>query len=365
METGMNNTNPKFGISEGLPLDVAHEFVKANLERLLAEQRLKDKTRWSASELLRTNFPEPKWIVPGIIPEGLSVIGGRPKIGKSFFVLQLSTAKAQGCLFLDKQLEKGNVLYIALEDNPRRLKDRLCKQGIINQDISGLTFETRWPGVKYGGIDSLAKEIESSQYSLVIIDTISRFMGSLDQMDMAVTNETFGAIQSIALANNTSVLGVDHHRKTFGDIQNPVDDLFGSTGKSAPLDTVIGIYKQAGKSESILKAVGRDIEEQELVISLDPISLKWTLVGKNSEVHDNTYNGIIVQGLQNLADIGQTSVTGSCLADFLSLDQSHVSRALHHLVGMGIVIKGKKVGREQPYSLIGNHGLDGLDGLDE
>ena len=69
-------------------------------------------------------FSEPAWVVPGIIPEGCCILAGRPKIGKSFLVLEIALAVAAGTQVLGVDVEQRPVLYLALEDNERRLQRR-------------------------------------------------------------------------------------------------------------------------------------------------------------------------------------------------------------------------------------------------
>jgi hypothetical protein len=69
-------------------------------------------------------FPDPSWCVPGIIPEGCCILSGHPKIGKSFLVLAIALAAASGGSVLGVQVEARSALYMALEDNDRRLQLR-------------------------------------------------------------------------------------------------------------------------------------------------------------------------------------------------------------------------------------------------
>ncbi len=64
------------------------------------------------------NLPEPCCLVEGIVTEGCNLLVSRPKLGKSWFALQLAIATATGGKFLDRDIEAGDVLYLALEDNP-------------------------------------------------------------------------------------------------------------------------------------------------------------------------------------------------------------------------------------------------------
>ena len=73
-------------------------------------------------------FPEAPFVVAGLILEGLTILAGRPKIGKSWLALAVCLAVAQGHRVLGNlATTQGDVLYAALEDNPRRLQKRIDK----------------------------------------------------------------------------------------------------------------------------------------------------------------------------------------------------------------------------------------------
>ncbi len=82
-------------------------------------------TVFTAAELMAQDIPPVRWILPGILPEGLTILAGKPKMGKSWLALDLSVAVATGGKVLGLQVEQAGVLYLALEDTKRRLQDRL------------------------------------------------------------------------------------------------------------------------------------------------------------------------------------------------------------------------------------------------
>jgi hypothetical protein len=91
-------------------------------------QAARPRTSWTAAELLAEEFPEPRWAVPGIVPEGCILLAGPPKVGKSWLTLGLGLSVASGGKALGRlAVPAGPVLYLALEDTPRRLKARLLK----------------------------------------------------------------------------------------------------------------------------------------------------------------------------------------------------------------------------------------------
>src|SRR5688572_20122765 len=54
------------------------------------------RSSWTATDLIATEFPEPRFAVPGLIPEGLTLFAGAPKLGKSWLGLGLGIAVASG-----------------------------------------------------------------------------------------------------------------------------------------------------------------------------------------------------------------------------------------------------------------------------
>ena len=110
---------------------------------------LKRRTSWTASDLLGAELPEPRVAVDGLLPEGLTFMAGAPKLGKAWLCLGLAIAVASGGRALGNiHVERGDVLYLALEDNARRLQDRL--RLLLNGEAppEGLHLELEWPRVR-------------------------------------------------------------------------------------------------------------------------------------------------------------------------------------------------------------------------
>ena len=138
------------------------------------------KTGWTLSEILTTNFPEPNWIVPNLVQEGLVMLAGRPKIGKSWMLLQMAGAVASGGRFLGEKVEQGEVLYLALEDNPRRIQSRAAAMKLPECPI---TFEFYWRPLQEDGLNDLYLECERERYRLIIIDTLARVIPGINLND--------------------------------------------------------------------------------------------------------------------------------------------------------------------------------------
>jgi RecA-family ATPase len=111
----------------------------------------------SAAELVAREFKEPKYAVPHLITEGLTILAGKPKIGKSWAALDFAVAVAGGYSALGNiDCEQGDVLLLALEDNDRRLQQRLKAVLQGKAAPSALIYATEWRRADAGGLDDLA-----------------------------------------------------------------------------------------------------------------------------------------------------------------------------------------------------------------
>jgi RecA-family ATPase len=190
----------------------------------------------TAAELLEDNWPEPNWALPGILPVGLNLLAGPPKVGKSWLALQIAQAVAIGGMALDERVQQGNVLYLALEDPPRRMHDRMLKQGwtrLTNTRFLTLgSFQEAVGDLSKAGGRGLAHYVRSENYRLLVIDTFSRAFSG-DQNEVDVITSVLAPIQHLAHERNCAVLLIDHHRKATGEAHDPIADVIGSTAKGA------------------------------------------------------------------------------------------------------------------------------------
>src|SRR5437763_13472694 len=110
----------------------------------------------SAADLIAREFAEPKWAVPDVIAEGLTILAGKPKTGKSWAALDFAVAVAGGYPALGNiECRQGDVLLLALEDNDRRLNQRL-KAVLQGQPApAALQIATSWRRADAGGLDDL------------------------------------------------------------------------------------------------------------------------------------------------------------------------------------------------------------------
>jgi len=322
------------------------ESGNSNHMRMNSSQRVTG-YRMTSQELLSIEFPEPNWVVPGLIPVGLINLSGRPKVGKSILMLQLAIAKGDGGLFLGRSITRGRVLYIDLENSESRMQFRAHKLKMTSK--TDIQFQFGGLILNNNGIDKLRKDIENDHLGLVIIDTFSRASRGFDQMKMGVMTSIVGDLQKIAMSNNMSIILIDHHRKPNEYSGDPNDDILGTTGKSAPADTVLGLYRNNRDHGATLKIVGRDIDDIKIGLNWDANEFIWKL-GDINNLYGNSRKGKILSAMKELISDGELA-TSTNLAKKIGLDKSNVCSDLGEMVKDGIIIPGEKKGRDKPYYL--------------
>ena len=315
------------------------------------------KLRWSVADLLSAQFPEPKWAIPGLLPAGLVVLAGRPKLGKSWLSLQMAVAVGTGGVVLGRKVNQGKVLYLALEDNPRRLQDRLSKQA--SPKGATVDFHFEWPALveKRGdarGATTLMQAISTQGYNLVVIDTISRALGHADQLDQADMNVAFGALQRMAIERDICLLLVDHHRKSAGGVGDVIDDVMGATSKVGVADAAIGIYRERGQSNATLKVSGRDVDDQELAIQFDRDLFCWQLLGNAAGVKTESVQSDILDAIDELGG----AATVARVAQWMNKDRANIRKEMLELVNKGVLKRGEKEGREVKYEAVKDEDSD-------
>ncbi len=262
-------------------------------------------------DLLSTTFEPIRWVIPDLLPEGLAILSGPPKIGKSWLVMNLCIATSTGGYALGKfKVEPGEVLLLSLEDNERRLKSRL--QICLDDktcDLSKYHAATTFKRLDKGGMDDLSNWLEQHPgCKLVVIDTIQkikphpkRSSGNAYENDY----DAYGDLQRLALKHRCCILVIHHNRKS--DSKNnddPLEQISGSTGITGAMDTILMLQRPRGAAGAVLNATGRDISETKYGMTFDGTIGQWIVTGKAEEMSLGGNSQIIIDYLKK--HIGQS-----------------------------------------------------------
>ena len=247
------------------------EIIKSHYKELFSTD---------VSSILSDKIPSISWVIDHFLSEGLFFIAGRKGIGKSWFVLQLSTAIVNGDKFLGKySCHASDVLYCALEDTKVRLKDRLSHYQIQNPHRLHFVFIDELPRMFHGGFVLLQSWLESHpSCKLIIIDTLARFRSNTNSNRNLYQDDydTIGHLQSFAMQNQIALVVV-HHLNKSTHLNSEVDAVSGTVGVIGSADGVHLLREKDGFVN--LYSMGRDIKEDNAALKLNSETMQWDYMG--------------------------------------------------------------------------------------
>jgi hypothetical protein len=179
---------------------------------------------------------------------------------------------------------QGDVLYLALEDNPRRLQSRLHKMGVTRAP-DRLTFCTQWPSLDEGAVEHVEAWIASVQRpAMVVVDVLAKVRPAANGRDSQYDADyrTLTGLQELAGKHGLAIVAVHHTRKMEAD--DPFDSVSGTRGLTGAADTVMVLKRDSGSGRSVLYGRGRDIEEIETAFEFDRDRASWSIVGQVQEL---------------------------------------------------------------------------------
>ena len=230
----------------------------------------------TSAELMQMDFPDPVWVIPGIIPEGLTLLAGCPKVGKSWLVLNMAIAlSVGGCVLGSIKIEKMTVLYLSLEDTERRLKNRLDRVDAFPSN--DLHLRTEWRRGSEGIDDLVIWKEAYPETKLIIIDTLQHFRKpSLNANTYESDYDEIIKIKKLSDHLAVPITAVHHTRKM--PANDPLLTVSGTLGITGAADTTLVLTKSRRQSDAELFICGRDIEDQELALRFED-GIGWTLLG--------------------------------------------------------------------------------------
>lgn len=230
-----------------------------------------------AGTLLTTPLPPTRFIASELIPQGLHILAGAPKIGKSWLALQICLQVASGETLWNFPVTGGTVLYLCLEDSFSRIQNRLFD--IADEAPDNLRFATMSAVIGEGLENQIEDFVKTySDTVLIVIDTLQRIRkASADANPYASDYRDIGILKQLADKHRIAILLIHHLRKMNDD--DPMNMISGTTGISGSTDSnfVLKKDKRSGNAAT-LYCVGRDIEYRELQLEFDKTAHIWNLL---------------------------------------------------------------------------------------
>jgi hypothetical protein len=181
-------------------------------------------------------------------------------------------------------VEAGDVLYLALEDSPRRLQSRLRTLVGTDELPERLHLETAWPRLDEGGTDKLGTWLDDHPDArVVLIDVWPRIRPRVTKRTdyYQADYDAAPALQGLAISRGIAVVSLFHTRKA--EAEDFVETVQGTFGTAAAADTIVVVKRSRGQAYAILFVTGRDVEERELALRFSPGAGTWALLGDAEE----------------------------------------------------------------------------------
>ncbi len=226
----------------------------------------------SCEEIMTTVYKPIEFVVDDLIGQGLYILAGAPKIGKSWLSLDICLSIAKGEKVLGHETECGTALYLCLEDSFKRIQKRLYE--LTDEPTDNLHFAIMADTIGNGLEDQISDFMSNhTDLKIVFIDTLQMIRNDTDSSYGSDYKE-LSVLKILADKLEIAIVLVHHTRKCSDS--DPFNMISGSTGLSGCVDgSMVLVETKRGSHTAKLYCVGRDIENQEIALVFE--NSRWTV----------------------------------------------------------------------------------------
>ena len=232
----------------------------------------------NAEDLQNRTYEPTPFLVEELLPEGLHILAGAPKIGKSWLALWLCLCVAQGQALWNFATTQGEALYLSLEDSFQRIQTRLFD---LTEDAPptlhfAIMADTLKHGLEQQQIEQFLAEHPTTK--LVVIDTLQRVRSTGSDSNLYANDyQEIGLLKKLADKRHIAILLIHHLRKLHDD--DPMNMISGSTGLSGAADSTFVLQKSSRLANiASLHCTGRDIPDRTLKLEFGEDDHVWKLL---------------------------------------------------------------------------------------
>lgn len=221
------------------------------------------------------------YAVKTFLPQGLCILGGAPKIGKSWLVLDLCVRIAKGEAIWNMETKRGTALYLCLEDSYARIQERL--NSITDEVPPNIFFAVCAKKMAEGLCDQIRAFVSDHPDTVIAaIDTFQIVRKSDADISYGNDYQEIRILKALADELKITILLVHHLRKQ-GD-SDPLNKLSGSTGISGAADAayILDISRRS-QNGATLYCTGRDIDYREIELRFNKENCLWEVVSDSLE----------------------------------------------------------------------------------
>lgn len=302
----------------------------------------------TGEDLLTLEMPKVRWVVPDLLPQGLTVFGGPGKIGKSWLCMQVGVALSSAGVVLGKfPVDRGDVLYLSLEDTTDSLTERLEQlmandPGLTKASVRRLHLRPRWPKLDDGGLKKLDDCLATHPRTrLVIVDTwikVRQWQNPKANV-YALDSQHLSDLKALAEKYDIAIVAVHHLNKTTWE--DPYDAFSGSTGITGTADTLMVMKRPGRGATATLQMTGRRVKDRTLALRFDETTCMWTYEGEGPPLSDER------QAIRDAFEPGET-LNAKDVASRVAENYEATRKTIMRMVKDGQLVNAGKEGYRLP-----------------
>lgn len=269
------------------------------------------------------DLPPIKYAIKDLLPQGLAMLSGSMKIGKSWMTLDWCVRIAKGEKIWNFPTTKGTTLYLSLEDSNTRLQDRLLS---VTDDVPpNIHFAISCKTIGNGLEEQIRSFVgEHPDTVLVAIDIFQKIRTTTEINYGGDYFET-EILRMLANELGITILLVHHVRKK--EDEDPFNMMSGSNGLAGCADTIFVLKKSKRcSSDATLFCTGRDTEYREIDVHFVKETCTWDFVSDSAE----TPEMLLPQELKKLVEMmKEISAFSGSNAGFMEQFKSYSGFEIH------------------------------------
>lgn len=282
---------PHIPMEMGEPIESGNYFTPSDEEIFLAQQEYEQEMQATAQaerenapdfiqtismpELYEMVYPGKPPVIDKFLYPGTYLFVGAPKVGKSFMMAQIAYHVSSGTPMWNYAVRKGTVLYLALEDDYRRLQERLYRM-FGTETTPDLFFSVASKSLNEGLLDQLHTFLSKHpDTNLVIIDTLQKVREAEgDTYSYAKDYDIIAQLKAFSDQTGICLILVHHTRKQKSD--DSFDRISGTNGLLGAADGAFIMYKsKRTDGDATIEVSGRDQPDKSYILTRNKETLCW------------------------------------------------------------------------------------------
>lgn len=292
----------------------------------------------NAKQIAETEIKPLEWIIPDVLPQGLTILAGAPKMGKSLLIQQITYAVALGAPTMGRfPTNQGACLHLALEDPDSRFKLRMEAQKLLvhnaedpePEDLMVATEWSYWPDA-INDIRTWCEQTPNAK--MVVVDTLAKLFqddpkANGRQSVYRSEYQEMTAFHKIAREFGIAIVIIHHLNK--GNATDPMNKVSGSAGVTGAADLVWTFERKNRLAmEAKIQSMGKDLPDTIYRLHYDEMHMSWICDDFEGTAQSSKMDTLI---MEYFAKTGNKKVTANQVADEIKMSRSHVAKALKEL----------------------------------